>query len=432
MTTAIPAVEQPTPAATSGWVWTGAEWAWCESGWLWTGSAWVWGGQYPQAKEQHAQAQQQHSPYAEEPPRRGKGGLIAAIVGGGAFVVVLAVAATLVTSLLTGTVTSANGTWRIGDSGGSGSSDSSDSGESADTDAKGRPTITSREGWYDLQYRAESVYEEYQDALDDDSIMRFVPNNPKGIAYAKGFVSTLLDQKQKVDKWGGDDDTKPLSGDAATLDAKIKDAKTTIVDVEKRFLAGEALGVPVHLTTESGERIDSDGTTGIVDPDAEEFARGFGGQLGADGTYKDAVAELADHFGMAIDYTLSNVGPYCTSPSGDEIKYLIAVYCGGDPHTIYVNQDYGWYGENIASTHFVNDIKHEISHHLIDIACNTSRPSITGAANEGVTSSYAVLFLGADRDSLQHDADSPFPEYMMTEQTDALARGIHDEKRCKV
>lgn len=82
----------------------------------------------------------------------------------------------------------------------------------------------------------------------------------------------------------------------------------------------------------------------------------------------------------------------------------------------------------IDSPRFIGTVKHELAHKLIFLQCNGAY----GSANwenvewsrqygEGVTNSYAKIFLGADPSQLGVEDD-----YAMNETTDAKARAIHD------
>jgi hypothetical protein len=76
---------------------------------------------------------------------------------------------------------------------------------------------------------------------------------------------------------------------------------------------------------------------------------------------------------------------------------------------------------------FVSTINHEISHHIIATICGTARPPITGIYTEGVTNSFANIFLGAHE---KNEYYVNYPEYQMSDATDSIARAIHDDKRC--
>lgn len=69
-----------------------------------------------------------------------------------------------------------------------------------------------------------------------------------------------------------------------------------------------------------------------------------------------------------------------------------------------------------------------MGHHQIGVICSDGNPSIDGDMLEGVTSSYAVLFLGASRSELARVDD---PDYEMSEETDEIARQIREDYRCE-
>lgn len=78
------------------------------------------------------------------------------------------------------------------------------------------------------------------------------------------------------------------------------------------------------------------------------------------------------------------------------------------------------------------------------ITCGTTEPIIVGDRYEGVTSAYAVLFFGAneqvlnsavipvinDPNELQETCDAA-AKYLVDDQGKAIARQIHDERKCR-
>lgn len=77
--------------------------------------------------------------------------------------------------------------------------------------------------------------------------------------------------------------------------------------------------------------------------------------------------------------------------------------------------------DDVSSTGFVDTMKHELAHKLIHIQCGPPVTQWDEQYGEGVTNSYAVLFLGADPAQLSTQDD-----YAMNETTDAKARAIHE------
>ncbi|GAA1620980.1 hypothetical protein [Leucobacter chromiireducens] len=71
-------------------------------------------------------------------------------------------------------------------------------------------------------------------------------------------------------------------------------------------------------------------------------------------------------------------------------------------------------------------VRHELAHQMIFRRCGTPDPAEAGSQHEAVTSSYAVLYLGADRAELARPGEVD-PAYNMTSESDAAARTIHDQ-----
>jgi hypothetical protein len=190
--------------------------------------------------------------------------------------------------------------------------------------------------------------------------------------------------------------------------------------------------VSITITRADGSLYESDGATSVngvgTTFDAEEFARAFTGTADADGSYAASAQDLATRFGITLSYEFTSVYAHCMHSGGDT-DLIVAAYCHATPAVIYVNTGWTDYPANLSEPAFIDTIKHELAHRLIGDLCGTASPPITGTANEGVTNSYATLFLGADAEELASTSES-FPEYAMNAKTDALARGIHDQQRC--
>lgn len=170
-----------------------------------------------------------------------------------------------------------------------------------------------------------------------------------------------------------------------------------------------------------------------VDPrefDADnEWATDFVGYFGEDGTYRDAMTELAARFDSTIDWDFENIYDYCKlQEQEDEEAYTTAAVCPSNPGVIYVNRDAPFFDEFMVSRDALDTIRHEISHQQIGMICGFQRPPI--ALDEGVeavTSSYAILFLGADRKT--HELSAP-DDYSTSGATDRAAQKIN-EGTCK-
>jgi hypothetical protein len=143
---------------------------------------------------------------------------------------------------------------------------------------------------------------------------------------------------------------------------------------------------------------------------------------GADGTYWDTAQAMASLLGaqLTTDTSLSDCYSF---GSGDDTS---AFFCSSEAGWGYVFiEELGM--SEVGSTGFVDTVKHELAHKLIHIQCQASYNSFLDGATwsheygEGVTNSYAVLFLGADPANMFVEDD-----YAMNDVTDAKARAIHD------
>ena len=230
------------------------------------------------------------------------------------------------------------------------------------------------------------------------------------------------------------------------LDYEIDTIISDLSKLEKKFIAKEPLTTTITITKEDGTRVAvakktvtsiryGDNVSAAQEKsilsDAllkkEDWARSFEGSPDSKGTYRTSAAQLAEHFDMYLDYNWTNILDKCIGTNANDTQ-VVAAYCHATPDVVYINKNATNYDKNIRNIMFVSTIKHEISHHIIATICGTARPPIAGSNYEGVTNSYANIFLGAHEKNEYYVGHS---EYHMTEATDAVARAIHDEKRCK-
>jgi hypothetical protein len=230
------------------------------------------------------------------------------------------------------------------------------------------------------------------------------------------------------------------------LDYEIEHIISDLNDLEAKFIAKAPLTTTITITLEDGSRVAVAKKTktsiryGTIEADIaqdsplvaspplekEAWARNFEGSPGNDGTYRTAAGQLAENFDMYLDYNWANILNKCIGSTPGETE-VIAAYCHATPDVVYVNKNATNYANNIRNIMFVSTIKHEISHHIIATICGTARPPIAGANTEGVTNSYANIFLGAHE---KNEYYVDHPEYQMSAATDGIARAIHDERRC--
>jgi hypothetical protein len=188
-------------------------------------------------------------------------------------------------------------------------------------------------------------------------------------------------------------------------------------------------------TDESGETIEQpvptqvpeSGDTDVVT--LETWSKSYNPTSpGSDGSYRDAIKTYVDKFGMELDYEFSHIYAGCYMSQGQDVVLIEAAYCHATPNKIFINSGFVYYDKNLKTSAIVDAVKHEMAHHLIGVTCGTSVPSIMRTSlPEAITSSYAVLFLGANREYLNSSTPE---EYWMTDETDRIARLIHDDKKC--
>lgn len=149
------------------------------------------------------------------------------------------------------------------------------------------------------------------------------------------------------------------------------------------------------------------------------WASTFQAYIGSDGTYRDAMEELAERYGVRVEWDFEKRQcPANTDPG----TYIIAMVCAGGDGTIYFNTEMPDFADYVRSLEAIDTIKHELSHLQIAEICGISSPPVTDATgHEAVASSYAVLFLGMDR--ARHDSDAR-DKYVTTAASDSAARSI--------
>jgi hypothetical protein len=218
--------------------------------------------------------------------------------------------------------------------------------------------------------------------------------------------------------------------------------------------------IDVNVETLSDEEIN----------DVESWARNYKPTTpGTDGTYKAIIKEFASKFDITLDYNFDNIYDGCYGSTEDDVSSVFAAYCHATPTKIFINDEYAGFGNesyvnkisddllkqtfgfpelnrvfdmkdvrslftsypnDLESNIFLDVLKHEMAHHLIGEICGTSQPVIARNNNveiEAVTNSYAMIYLGA---SEYLDRFNP-EEYHVTEETNRIAKEIHDNHICK-
>lgn len=267
----------------------------------------------------------------------------------------------------------------------------------------------------------EDLFEQYLAARDDNSIYEHVPTSTEGHAYVYDFLHLLGEQLEALRAARGTSST-----DAAELDAEIEAYREGADELERRFLASEDFDATIAATRDDGSTYESDGAAPSGDP--EEWARNYQVQTDGDGSYLPAAEEVAEQFGVSltVDWsTFEDDGP-CSEFDFDPAM-VTAFYCGATPDVIYVNEDHDEYPSLYYDPFFFNLILHELGHHQMAVICPAANPELAGDLLEGVTSSYAALYLGASRSEL---ARMQGEMYEMSDETDDIARQIREDYRC--
>ena len=289
-----------------------------------------------------------------------------------------------------------------------------------------------------------NLYDKYTSQDLTGEIWARFDSDTEDYNYVIGYLSELNYYHKKLVAY-----ENQQSSNSRELDYEVETVIDTLNDLETRFIAKAPLTTTITITLEDGTQIAVDKKTKTsirysvgsminvaqdieiyadAPTEKEAWARGFEGFADPDGTYRSAAKQLAEYFDMYLDYNWTNILDKCIGSSESE-KNVIAAYCHATPDVIYINKNAVNYEKNIRNIMFVSTIKHEISHHIIATICGTARPPIAGAFVEGVTNSFANIFLGAQERNEYYPNNQ---EYHMSEATNNIARAIHDEKRCNI
>ncbi|UOQ57003.1 DUF2510 domain-containing protein [Leucobacter allii] len=146
---------------------------------------------------------------------------------------------------------------------------------------------------------------------------------------------------------------------------------------------------------------------------------------GADGSYLEAADALAGLVGSTITTDQAAAGCPEDMPDPAGVETLAFVCLGTEAGWGLITYTPAGMA-HVTEPSFVNTMRHEIAHKLIHVQCgDLSATAWNAAYGEGVTNSYAALYLGADRTELESSGRA-VPEYIMNETTDAKARAIHE------
>lgn len=275
--------------------------------------------------------------------------------------------------------------------------------------------------WQDKNAYINDAYTKYNNAANNGTIMQLTTSRDSN--YINAFLTIISDYKAAL----------PLEADTTSTnkDELVKKATDSLNDFkakESAFANGSDLGTKVKIKNDDGTWIEFNGTSSVNTPkvtdDIESKVAAFTPYTDENGTYLQAAADIAAIMGLRLNYDFDSVKNYC-DVSNTNLTEAMAVYCSKTPNQIYVNTNHQAYSSEVKSTSFISDIRHEMAHHAIDSRCGSTQPSIVADKNkvEAVTSSYAVMFLGASRDDLSNAND--LDAYRMTSDTDNEANLIH-------
>jgi hypothetical protein len=116
-------------------------------------------------------------------------------------------------------------------------------------------TMSERPGYAEAEAFVTEMYNKYTDKSSPEYAYALVPQTPGGQDYAQAFAYLLADKKV-IFLWN----PGTTSEDAAELDAQIKAYVDEATELERKFRAGEPLGISVSITRGDGSVFTSDGT----------------------------------------------------------------------------------------------------------------------------------------------------------------------------
>lgn len=296
-------------------------------------------------------------------------------------------------------------------------------------------TMTERPGYQDMLDHVKGVQEKYQtewDAMDQAGDLSMLdkyrlPHTKEGATYLADYI-TLLDQY--AIEYPKQDGTI-MSTDPGELDDMIQARTSDIDQMERHFLKGEALELTYTVTNRDGTTRTVGGWNSVqLEPTWAERETAVASYHPTAQDGPTLAQQIVEKAGLTMDWNFEDGLSHCTAgrvPKND----IWAYYCSATPQFIYANTATpGW--ENAAFTD--QAIRHEIAHHAIHMRCGSTGPAATidngTDRREGVTNSYAYLYLGADRqavlDHAQESADQGYDWYAVNAFTDEAARRIHD------
>lgn len=200
-------------------------------------------------------------------------------------------------------------------------------------------------------------------------------------------------------------------------------ASAYAAEIDRRAAAG--------LDPTTGGAFHADGSDAVAGAPApvpvdqhEALLQAATGEADAAGSYLPAAAKMAASIGFALTQFDAHVVGQCGLPKEEWMTPdLFAVQCGTEP-SAWINRSRDVYAEYMLDPGLMSVIRHEIAHYELATKCYFGFDYAPDVEYEAITSSYAVLFLGADYDALQAAARDR-EAYRMSDASDQAARDLH-------
>lgn len=370
------------------------------------------------------------------PPRKSNGTTVAVVAISVVVVVVLAIGLVFAgiawkVNAVRRDLTSAveNGYGSSGDSGGSGSGGTggstgggSDDGGLPDDGTDIVPCSASKQ-YASYTQLVNDTYDKYEQKIEAGTIFDdlSLPATQESADYVHDFMIILTDRKSAL-RFGCE-----ITTSVDELDDIYETKSGEVKELERKLNAHEDFGITIRIKRSDGSVYESDGGAPPEQTiaDVENAIRAVPVTAGADGTYLGVGESIVKAAGLSANYDFQQIYQYCSRTGSDE--YTMAAFCAANPSVIYVNQAHAGYSSNIATPYYADVIKHEMGHALVYRQCGTTRPPV-GVNGEALANSYALKYLGGNRENLQRNTQD-FPEYTMSDASDQAAERVHN-KQC--
>ncbi len=296
-----------------------------------------------------------------------------------------------------------------------------------------------RPGYESMVTYVTDKLDHYKDEILNNNTMFMseyrIPDTQDGTDYMTGYMAALLGTVNEA-KAAADE----TSEDPDALDAKIDSYRTTVDTLEARFKKGQALGVSMTVTGNDGKKYTVDGSKSITlrptwDELEQRVAKASNSLGSGNAASAQKLVELADmKLSCDIDEGFRRCPAFAGTDDGDNKALTksetFGFYCPATPNVIYGNRSMPDWNMTYAPA---AGVRHELSHHAIHMRCGTIEPEavMQNGVNrtEGVTNSYAVKYMGANRaliqQSIDYAASTGHKQYRMDAFTDRAAERIH-------